>query len=244
LILKNWGWSPPLSATQADDSCTIRCRSLLFYCFMYPKRRPDGLFSFKNKRVSRQTWMSSLCSITRTGQKVSRYTFFWEMLNDPQVRTQLTKNGGLCSDHLHLVFEERPSVLGIAIIFKDLLLHYLRGELPAPENTRCHLCLRNRELERESSEILKKYWSEWKREWGKYTFLCRQHLCLFPPEDEISKEICSFSEKALYRILELVNSFIEKFDHRKATSCFSEFEKESWQYLLEFFASKTFRKIR
>lgn len=184
-----------------------------------------------------------ICALLREQNKKHLDTLFWEMVNDPQVRTQLTKNGGLCSDHLRLVFEERPSVLGIAIIFKDLLLHYLRGELPAPEDTRCHLCLRNQELERESSKILKKYWPEWKRQWGKYTFLCRQHLCLFPPENEISKEICGFSENTLYRILELVNSFIEKFDYRKAASGFSEFEKESWQYLLEFFASKTFRKI-
>jgi len=183
-----------------------------------------------------------LCHLLREQDQKYLDSIFWEMVNDPELRTQLIRDGGLCADHLHLVFEERPSVLGIAILFKDLLIHHLQGELPDFGNIKCRLCIRNQEMEKKLYKTLTKHWPEWKRQWGKYTFLCRKHSRLLPPEEKTSIEIHSFSEKALHEVLKLVSSFIEKFDYQKNYLPFSEFEKESWQYLLEFFASKPLSK--
>jgi hypothetical protein len=55
----------------------------------------------------------------------------YEQINDPTLRSELRKRGGFCTTHAHQWLREAHSVLGTALIYKDVLQAALR-DLEAP----------------------------------------------------------------------------------------------------------------
>ncbi|MGQ9623362.1 MAG: hypothetical protein ACUVTO_08055 [Candidatus Caldatribacteriaceae bacterium] len=49
---------------------------------------------------------------------------FYKFVNNPQVRKAIAQKG-FCQEHARLLFSLRPSILGMAIVYHDLLVNYL-----------------------------------------------------------------------------------------------------------------------
>jgi hypothetical protein len=70
----------------------------------------------------------TLRSVARLLQSVA-----YEQVNDVSLRAQLRKRGGFCAPHAHQWLREAHSVLGTALIYRDVLQAALR-ELDAPSS--------------------------------------------------------------------------------------------------------------
>src|SRR5215831_9739747 len=55
----------------------------------------------------------------------------YEQVNDVHLRAQLRRRGGFCPTHAHQWLREAHSVLGTALIYRDVL-HAALGELDGP----------------------------------------------------------------------------------------------------------------
>jgi Family of unknown function (DUF6062) len=78
------------------------------------------------------------CAVCRLTQRsVARLlkSVAYEQVNDLALRSALRKRGGFCNAHAHLWLREARSVLGTALIYKDVLQTALR-ELESPNGQR------------------------------------------------------------------------------------------------------------
>ena len=181
-----------------------------------------------------------VCKLERETERRYLDTLFYELVNDYRTRAQLLEAGGFCPTHTATIFEERNSVLGIAIIYRDLLAHF------SEQNTspRCPLCELLKEKERHCFFIIRKQWVELKSHWGERTFFCKRHLGGIERDEKCFSEIADLTRKSLNTIQEDLSRFIEKFDYRKAHLPLRKEEEISWQEALEFFAGKVLKKGR
>jgi len=167
-------------------------------------------------------------------------TLFYENVNDPDLREKLRRNGGFCSSHVKLIYEKKPSVLGISIVFSDLINNIIfEGEAP---ESHCPLCRGWKQKEVFIHRVLRDHWNEFKKVWGKRTFLCRKHLKTLPWEEGVRQEMTAFTERSLTAITQDLSTFIRKFDYLAPTGSISKEESMSWQEVLEFFAHCRLRK--
>ncbi len=167
-------------------------------------------------------------------------TLFYELVNDYETRQKVIHSGGFCPEHTAFIFQERHSVLGIAIIYHDLLGHTLTS--PTSE-THCPLCAHWREKESHLFRLLEKQWGSLHEHWGKQTFFCQLHLRTITNE-RLKEEITQYTRQALQEIRTQLTELIEKFDYRHAYLPLSPGIEWSWQEALEFFASRTLIRER
>lgn len=182
-----------------------------------------------------------LCKLEKDAERRYFDTLFYELVNDPATRQKILRGGGFCPTHTALIFEERNSILGIAIIYRDLLGHYFDDE-----NTLlfCPLCQALKEKEQHLLTILRERWTELKPLWGERAFFCTRHLQTLQKGDTLKEEIVALTRKSLHTIQQHLSALIEKFDYRKSHLPLQEKETLSWQEALEFFAGKTLKKER
>ncbi|MEN3185708.1 MAG: DUF6062 family protein [Atribacterota bacterium] len=181
------------------------------------------------------------CKIEKDTTRRYLDTLFYELINDPAIRKKIIFGGGFCPAHTELVFEERNSILGIAILYQDLLSHYFEDQKTA---SGCPLCQALKEKEHHLLTILRKRWAELKPLWGERTFLCTRHLVSIQNEGKLTEEIGRLTQNALHTIQQSLSGLIEKFDYRKSRLPVQEKEALSWQETLEFFAGKSLKKER
>lgn len=161
---------------------------------------------------------------------------FYEFVNDPQVRKTIAQKG-FCREHARLLFSLRPSVLGMAIVYHDLLANYLNEH---QEPSSCLVCEEWKEGYTRILRVLLTRWDELKSAWGGETFLCLRHLkdvSLEPLRPELEHLV----DERLQGILKSLEGLIEKFDYRKSGLPISPREAHSWQNVMEFFAGSMFR---
>lgn len=182
-----------------------------------------------------------LCTLGKDAEKRYFDTLFYELVNDPATRQKILRGGGFCPTHTALIFEERNSILGIAIIYRDLLGHYFDAETTS---LHCPLCQALKEKEHHLLAILRERWTELKPLWGERTFFCTRHLQALQNGDALKEEIVALTRKSLHTVQQNLSALIEKFDYRKSHLPLQEKEAASWQEALEFFAGKTLKKGR
>ncbi len=168
-------------------------------------------------------------------------TLFYEYVNDRELREKLRSRRSFCQQHVRMIFEKRPSVLGISILFSDFL-HHRFSSMTDNKNNRCPVCENWEGKETHIRQGLKKHWREMKSSWGKRAFLCEKHLRTIPWDESSRQEITSLSWRSLKNIARDLSSLIRKFDYQTPKESISREEGTSWQEVLEFFAGSRLRK--
>ena len=182
-----------------------------------------------------------ICSYKKTFEEQSLDGLFYEFVTDPEIRQKLRDQGGFCQDHLRRVFDTRPSILGMSIVYEDLLNAYLKNENHSTLKN-CPLCNLWKDKIHHLENILKKHWKDFKNAWGKHTFICIIHQNEIQLTPSISSELGQHTLKSLKNIDENLKSFIQKFDYQANKDTISVEESNSWQEVLEFFSGQRLRK--
>lgn len=182
-----------------------------------------------------------ICSYKKTFEEQSLDGLFYEFVTDPEIRQKLRNQGGFCQDHLRRVFDARPSILGISIVYEDLLNTSLKNE-NYPVINHCPLCQNWIDKIHHLENILQKRWKDFKSIWGEYTFFCTVHQNEIKLTSSIRSELQELTLKSLKNIDENLKSFIQKFDYQAKKDSITIEESNSWQEVLEFFAGQRLRK--
>ncbi len=182
-----------------------------------------------------------VCSLQQKFENQYLETLFYEYVNDREIRDKLRNGGCFCPQHIRMIFEKRSSVLGISILFADLLNHYFTSKSDRQKN-RCPVCEGWKEKEAFIRQGLHKHWRKMKSSWGERAFLCEKHLRNIPQDETIRQEMEEISEKSLKNISQDLSSLIRKFDYQAPKKSISKEEGTSWQEVLEFFAGSRLRK--
>ncbi|MCX6089196.1 MAG: DUF6062 family protein [Candidatus Atribacteria bacterium] len=181
-----------------------------------------------------------ICALVQVFEERYLDVLFYENVNDPYVRGKIRDNGGFCPEHIKQIFDTRPSVLGISIIYDDLFRHYLDQALT--RDNQCPMCNARKEKEAFIQSIMEKHWKKLKMDWGDRVFLCRRHLEHTPWKEEIRCDLIELSRQSLLKISQDLSSFIRKFDYRIAKDTITNGESSSWQEVLEFFSGERLRR--
>ncbi|MBC7217447.1 MAG: hypothetical protein H5U36_04660 [Candidatus Caldatribacterium sp.] len=171
-----------------------------------------------------------LCRLEESYVRRFLEALFYEFVTDRGVREKIRK-GGFCKDHARRLFALRPSILGIAIVYQDLLHQYLSGTVP--DAKLCPVCLGLQEYLTRIVHLLGKHWEDLHQSWGKETFVCLPHLASLP--EPLRGRLEDTTKVTLQGILDTLSSFIEKFDYQKSGLPPKPEEARSWQEAMEFF---------
>lgn len=172
-----------------------------------------------------------LCRLEEAHTRRFLETLFYEFVTDRGARESI-RTGGFCREHTQKLFTLRPSVLGIAIVYQDLVHRYLLGEIPDPK--RCPVCQDWEDHFLHIAHLLARNFEDLTPFWGKETFLCLPHLTRF--SGSLRDHLEKATKAALQRISVTLSSFIEKFDYHKSRLPVEPEEARSWQEAMEFFA--------
>ena len=185
-----------------------------------------------------------LCALKSRFEERYLDVLFYENVNDPNVRERIRNQNGFCQEHIQLIFQSRPSVLGISIIYDDLLRHHFQKDERELQETECPLCHAWKEKEQYIHTTLVKRWNNLKSEWGDRVFFCPVHLKQYQGEKAIYQEMNKLTKENLKKIGADLSSFIKKFDYRVKKDSITIDESNSWQEVLEYFAGRRLRSNR
>lgn len=171
-----------------------------------------------------------LCRLEEAHTRKFFETLFYEFVTDCGVREKI-RSGGFCKTHAQKLFTLRPSILGMSIVYQDLLHRYLLRETFQPES--CLVCEDWKERHAHLTHLLATRFEELVPFWGEETFVCLHHLAQFP--EPLRTRLEHVTRKALERIARNLSSFIEKFDYHKSGLPIEPQEARSWQEAMEFF---------
>jgi len=180
-----------------------------------------------------------ICALKRRFEERYLDGLLYENVNDPGVRDRIRSQGGFCREHVRSLFDLRPSVLGISIIYDDVLRAYLHTNNSL--NGSCPLCAAWAEKERFIQVVIEKQWHELKSVWGERTFLCHWHFTHIRWDESVKADLRQFSLNTLHRLSQDVSSLIRKFDYRVKKDTITPGESSSWQEILEFFGGRRLR---
>lgn len=175
-----------------------------------------------------------LCHLEAAHEKRFLDTLFYEFVTDQGVRERL-RTGGFCRNHAQKLFALRPSVLGMAIVYQDLLHQYL-SSLRVPDPRQCLVCVDWNDRLNHLIRILTTRFAELEPFWGEETFVCLHHLAQFP--DALRTRLEAATRKRLVDVLHHLSSFTEKFDYQKSGLPIEPREARSLQETMEFFSGK------
>lgn len=181
-----------------------------------------------------------LCRLEEDHTRRFLDTLFYEFVTDCGVREKI-RSGGFCKTHTERLFLLRPSILGIAIVYQDLLEQYLAShEVPNPQ--RCLVCQDWEEHLAHLIHLLTTHLEDLTPAWGEETFLCLPHLARLP--EPLKGALANQTRKTLRRIADHLLAFITKFDYHKSGLPVEPQEARSWQEAMEFFAGNLMGKRR
>lgn len=180
-----------------------------------------------------------LCRLEEDHTRRFLETLFYEFVTDCGVREKI-RSGGFCKTHAQELFILRPSILGIAIVYQDLLKRYLSQEVPNPGH--CLVCQDWEARLTHIVHLLTTRFRELAPSWGEETFLCFPHLARF--SGPLKTELENRTRRTLERIVETLSAFITKFDYHQGELPVTPQEARSWQEAMEFFAGGLMGKRR
>lgn len=162
----------------------------------------------------------TLRSVTRWMKSVA-----YEQVNDIDLRERLRRAGGFCNPHAHLWLREARSVLGTAVIYRDLLKSALRAiESAAPasrllrglrrndELGGCPACETQLEAEQRYLEALLEAVAA--TVMGASDGLCRRHTLAAMRSGEAARLVVARTRRAIEALLEELDEVIRKEDYR------------------------------
>lgn len=180
-----------------------------------------------------------LCRLEEDHARRFLETLFYEFVTDYGVREKL-RFGGFCKTHARELFTLRPSILGMAIVYQDLLKQYLAQGAPNPGH--CLVCQDWEGRFAHIAHLLTTRFEELAPSWGAETFLCLPHLSRF--SGPLRAELENRTREALERVARNLTAFIAKFDYHESGLPVEPQEARSWQEAMEFFAGGLMGKRR
>ncbi|NLJ50513.1 MAG: hypothetical protein GX428_13170 [Candidatus Atribacteria bacterium] len=185
-----------------------------------------------------------ICALKSSFEERYLDTLLYENVNDPKVRERIRSQNGFCQEHIQLIFQSRPSVLGISIIYDDLLRHHLQTDEKESKETVCPLCLAWKEKNRYIHTTLVKHWNDLKATYNTRLFFCPTHIKQYETDKIIYQDMNKLTKENLKKIGADLSSFIKKYDYRAKKDSITINEINSWQEVLEYFASRRLRNNR
>ncbi|WP_297481373.1 DUF6062 family protein [Thermococcus sp.] len=184
-----------------------------------------------------------VCRLIEKFEKEEIETILYEHPNDPEVRKSFQKSLGLCPRHawktLRLALSN-PLLgpHGISVIYKDVLMWYLRGGQATEE---CLLC----KLSSEKEEILLESFSERFSSFidlyeNSPSILCRRHyedLLSRINDEKLKEKLARIQRRKLEGLFKRLESFVQSFDYRSERKP-NEKEKRALTETIEFFAGR------
>ncbi len=172
-----------------------------------------------------ESFLKPYCPICRLSQESAKDYLagvLGDGVNDPKLRSQWRRRGGLCGHHWHVLRGLSAAALPAAILARDLLSHYLsQGR---PEKPNCPACEARRDAEARYLKALLKVPEDrlLKALEDGRGFLCLEHLDNLPR----GKLREAFTGK-LKHLLEELAEFERKHDYRFSHEPYGS-ERDSW----------------
>ena|SRR5579864_4114009 len=169
----------------------------------------------------------AVCSLTLRSVTRLLKSVAYEQVNDVDLRRVLREAGGFCNRHAHMWLREAHSVLGTALIYRDVLNTALRDvdgprggrrrRLPgsAPPKSACPACMAQAEAERRYMDALVAVvgWDASLLE--ESDGLCRRHtLAAVRSGGEVGAVVARRTREVLESLLSELDEVIRKEDYR------------------------------
>jgi hypothetical protein len=193
----------------------------------------------------------ALCRLARKSSESYLNALLYEGVIDVPIREQLRNARGPCYRHAWQMAGKRGSVLGTALIYRDVvntLAKALQEEAAAPRRWRgnrealaarlaptagCPACAMEQDAERRSAKTLLKHLhsAEMAAAYAAAGGLCLPHfqVVLSHAGNEAARTLAQWQEGALSRLRDELDELIRKHDHRFRGEATTEEEAVSWQ---------------
>ena len=199
-----------------------------------------------------QTGECALCHLARRASNSYLHALIYEGVTDVKVREELREARGLCYRHAWRMAGQRGSVLGTAIIYRDVINTLVRT-LEAGENapTRlfgrregglqralaatqaCPACVLERDAEQRTAKILLRHIEDEAiaAEYQRGSGLCIPHLdrTLANASQSASRTLAAWQANAWTRLRNELDELIRKHDYRFRHEPVTTEESVSWQ---------------
>jgi hypothetical protein len=193
----------------------------------------------------------ALCRLARKASESYLNALLYEGVVDVPIREHLRNARGPCYRHAWQMAGKRGSVLGTALIYRDVvntLAKALRVEASAPWRWRgnrevlaarlaptagCPACTLERDAERRSAKTLLKHLhsAEIAAAYTAGGGLCLPHfqVVLSQADEEAARTLAQWQEGALSRLRDELDELIRKHDYRFRGESMTDEEAVSWQ---------------
>jgi hypothetical protein len=193
----------------------------------------------------------ALCRLARKASDSYLNALLYEGVIDVPIRDELRSARGPCHRHAWQMADKRGSVLGTAVIYRDVvntLAKALREEAAAPRRWRgnrdglarrlapttgCPACALEQDAERRSANTLLKHLgsADIAAAYAAAGGLCLPHfqVVLAHAGEEATRALAEWQESALSRLCDELDELIRKHDYRFRGEPTSEEEAVSWK---------------
>jgi hypothetical protein len=199
-----------------------------------------------------QTGECPLCNLARRASNSYLHALIYEGVTDVKVREELREARGLCHRHAWRMAGQRGSVLGTAIIYRDVINTLVRT-LEAGEGSptrlfgrregglqralsasqTCPACVLERDSEQRSAKILLRHLEDEAiaAEYLRGSGLCLPHLeiSLAHAGQTASRTLATLQASTWSRLRDQLDELIRKHDYRFRQEPVSADESVSWQ---------------
>ncbi len=217
-----------------------------------PGRRADLVFARVQEALA-----SGGCPVCRlSAHAVQRFldNFLYERVNDPQTRELIQAAWGFCPQHAWMLPSQRHPVLGVAIVYRDLvhnlrarldaLVHRAPGDLPRafrqtlPRPGSCPACAHRQRMEEVYLASLLEHVREpeVQQALSGPSPLCLPHLlraASVAPSRQALGRLVELHREALARLERDLSELVRKHDYRFRHEGLSPTEATSWLRALE-----------
>ena len=193
----------------------------------------------------------ALCWLARKASDSYINALLHEGVSDVPIRDELRNARGPCYRHAWQMTDKRGSVLGTALIYRDVvntLAKALQYDAAAPRRWRgyrealarrlapttgCPACTLEQDAERRSAKTLLKHLSsaEVAAAYAAAGGLCLPHfqVVLSHANEEATRTLAQWQEAALCHLRDELDELIRKHDHRFQSESITEEEAASWK---------------
>jgi hypothetical protein len=193
----------------------------------------------------------ALCRLARKASDSYINALLYEGVVDVPIREELRNARGLCRRHAWQMVGKRGSVLGTAVIYRDVLntlAKTLQEQAAAPQRWRgsgealarrlaataeCPACRLEEDAERRSAKTLLKHLvsAEMAAAYAAARGLCLPHFqaVLAHAGDQAARTLAQWQESALCHLRDELDELIRKHDYRFRGEAISEEEAASWK---------------
>jgi hypothetical protein len=193
----------------------------------------------------------ALCRLARKASESYINALLYEGVVDVPIREELRNSRGLCHRHAWQMAGRRGSVLGTAVIYRDVLntlAKTLQEQAAAPQRWRgsrealarrlaatvgCPACRLEEDAERRSAKTLLKHLvsAEIAVAYASTGGLCLPHfqVVLVHAGDQAARTLAQWQEGALCHLRDELDELIRKHDYRFQGEAISDEEAVSWK---------------